>query len=619
MSLRTKLLLAQAPMALILVIISAFSVWMVSFLGSHSQTILKDNYRSVLAAQRMKEAIERMDSAALFLIAGRRDKGLSQAAQYRPLFESELQVQENNITEPGEREVTQRLREFWNDYQQKFDRCQKMSDAEAARQFYFGELEPAFEKVKNAADEILAMNQDAMVRKSNDVRRTAERMNNITIGAVMVALVLGLVLSAMLTQRLLRPLSQLSHATKSLGEGNFNARANLQGNDELAQLARDFNSMADRLLQYRNSSLGELLQAQLAMQAAIDSLPDPVVIFGVGGDVSNVNRPAESLLGFGSELGAKDSQSNVDPSVREVLDRMRAHVLSGKGAYTPKGFDEAFRARTTEGERYFLPRAIPVYESRAGIVGATVILQDVTRLRRFSELKDDLVATVAHEFRTPLTSLRMAIHLCLEQMVGPLTEKQSDLLHAAREDCERLQSMVDDILDLSRIKEGQIEMHRRPISVASLVHGAIEAHRAAAELKNVRLGASNQTSDGEVMVDPERVTLVFSNLINNAICHTPSGGSIDVRALPTDGVVRFEVSDTGEGILPEHQRYLFERYFRVPGSNSKGAGLGLSIAKEMVEAHGGQIGVKSERGKGSTFWFTIPSAHREESRGGSRA
>ncbi len=201
------------------------------------------------------------------------------------------------------------------------------------------------------------------------------------------------------------------------------------------------------------------------MQAAIDSLPDPVVIFGVEGDVSNVNRPAETLLGFGSELGAKDSQSNVDPSVREVLDRMRAHVLSGKGAYTPKGFEEAFRARTTEGERYFLPRAIPVYESKAGIVGATVILQDVTRLRRFSELKDDLVATVAHEFRTPLTSLRMAIHLCLEQMVGPLTEKQSDLLHAAREDCERLQSMVDDILDLSRIKEGQIEMHRRPISL----------------------------------------------------------------------------------------------------------------------------------------------------------
>jgi len=615
MSLRTKLLLAQVPIALILIIISGLSVWMVASLGSHSQMILKDNYRSVLAAQRMKEAIERMDSAALFIVAGRPDKALPQITQNRPRFESELKVQEGNITEPGEREVTQRLRQFWNDYREKFDRLEKMNNAEGAKQFYFGELEPAFERVKNAADEILALNQDAMLRKSNEVRRTAERMNNITIIAVIAALVLGLVLSTTLTQRLLRPLSVLSQATQRLGEGKFEARANLEGNDELAQLARDFNAMADKLSQYRNSSLGELLQAQLAMQAAIDSLPDPVVIFGVEGEIRSVNRVAETLLGFPSELGTRDPLIQIDPSVRAVLERMRVHVLSGKGAYTPKGFEESVRARTPDGERYFLPRAIPVYEERAGIVGATVILQDVTRLRRFNELKDDLVATVAHEFRTPLTSLRMAIHLCLEQLVGPITEKQSDLLHAAREDCERLQSMVDDILDLSRVQAGQIEMHRRPLSVASLVHVAIEAHRAAAELQKVRLSASLPDSDDQVMVDPERVALVFSNLINNAIRHTPSGGIVDVRVRSVDGLMRFEVSDTGEGIPREHQRYIFERYYRVPGSNSKGAGLGLSIAKEMVEAHGGEIGVESEVGRGSTFWFTIPRAVQDESKG----
>jgi len=615
MSLRTKLLLAQIPLGVVLIIISVLSVTLISKLGSHSQTILKDNYRSVLAAQRMKEAIERMDSAALFIIAGRPDKGLPQAAQNRPLFEAELKVQEGNITEPGEAEVTTRLRVLWTEYQRKFDHLVELKDPQASRQFYFTELEPGFEKVKNTADEILALNQDAMVRKSNDVQRAAERMNNITIGAVVAAVILGLFLSTLLTQRILRPLSQLSQATKSLGEGNFNARANLHGNDELAQLARDFNSMADRLSQYRNSSLGELLQAQLAMQAAIDSLPDPVVIFGVGGDVTNVNRTAETLLGFGAELSTKNAQQNVDASVREILDRMRAHVLGGKGAYNPKGFEEAFRARTTDGERYFLPRAIPVYESRAGIVGATVILQDVTRLRRFNELKDDLVATVAHEFRTPLTSLRMAIHLCLEQLVGPLTEKQSDLLHAAREDCERLQAMVDDILDLSRIKAGEVEMHCRPTSVAALVHNAMEAHRAAAELQKVRLCASIADGDDQVMADPERLGLVFSNLISNAIRHTPSGGAIDVRVQPNNGLIRFEVADTGEGIPQEHQRHIFERYYRVPGSNSKGAGLGLSIAKEMVEAHGGEIGVESEPGRGSTFWFTVPKFVQDESKG----
>src|ERR1051325_2446740 len=216
MSLRTKLLLAQAPMALILVIISALSVWMVSNLGTHSQTILKDNYRSVLAAQRMKEAIERMDSAALFIVAGRVDKGGPQAAQYRPLFETELKVQESNITEPGEKEVTGRLRASWMEYQRKFNQLAQIGSPASGREFYFIELEPSFEKVKNTADEILALNQDAMVRKSNDVRRTAERMNNITIGAVLVALFFGLFLSTLLTQRLLRPLSLLSQATKRL-------------------------------------------------------------------------------------------------------------------------------------------------------------------------------------------------------------------------------------------------------------------------------------------------------------------------------------------------------------------------------------------------------------------
>ena len=411
MSLRTKLLLAQIPLGVVLIIISVLSVTLISKLGSHSQTILKDNYRSVLAAQRMKEAIERMDSAALFIIAGRPDKGLPQAAQNRPLFEAELKVQEGNITEPGEAEVTTRLRVLWTEYQRKFDHLVELKDPQASRQFYFTELEPGFEKVKNTADEILAMNQDAMVRKSNDVQRAAERMNNITIGAVVAAVILGLFLSTLLTQRILRPLSQLSQATKSLGEGNFNARANLHGNDELAQLARDFNSMADRLSQYRNSSLGELLQAQLAMQAAIDSLPDPVVIFGVGGDVTNVNRTAETLLGFGAELSTKNAQQNVDASVREILDRMRAHVLGGKGAYNPKGFEEAFRARTTDGERYFLPRAIPVYESRAGIVGATVILQDVTRLRRFNELKDANLVRIAFLPRSQVA-------VCLEIVYG---------------------------------------------------------------------------------------------------------------------------------------------------------------------------------------------------------
>jgi len=269
MNLYKKLLLAQAPIAAALAIVGVFSVIVVSYLGSHSQTILKDNYRSVLAAQRMKEAIERMDSAALFIVAGQRKKALEQADKNRPIFENELKIQEGNITESGEKEFTEQLRAAWTDYQKKFEQLQNTANSEEARQLYFSDLESAFYRVKTAADQILAVNQDTMVRKSDEVIKTAERMNAITITVALAALVLGLFVSSLLTRRMLRPLSALSEATHRLGEGHFDARARVHGNDELARVAHDFNAMAARLAEYRKSSLGELLQQRLEVAAKL--------------------------------------------------------------------------------------------------------------------------------------------------------------------------------------------------------------------------------------------------------------------------------------------------------------------------------------------------------------
>jgi signal transduction histidine kinase len=302
----------------------------------------------------------------------------------------------------------------------------------------------------------------------------------------------------------------------------------------------------------------------------------------------------------------------VSADVRFVLERVRGHVLGGKGPYAPKGFEEAVCVPSTDGDHYFLPRATPVYAEQGGITGATVILQDVTRLRRFDELKNDLVATVAHEFRTPLTSLRMAIHLCLEEVAGPVTEKQADLLYAAREDCERLQAIVDELLDLARMQAGRVELQPLPTSATSLVEAAIDAHCSLAAGRDLQLEALVHPDTGEVLVDRDRLQIVFANLLTNAIRHTPAGGRIEVRAKPTNGAVRFEVADTGEGIPREHRQQIFEKFYRVPGAASGSAGLGLSIAKEIVEAHGGEIGVESEIGRGSTFWFTLPLAATTE-------
>ncbi|MGE6762657.1 ATP-binding protein [Corallococcus interemptor] len=606
MTLRSRLLLAQAPLVLALLLLGATAVVTLARVGRSGQQVLEDNYRSVLATQRITEQLERMDSAALFIIAGERERGLTQQAAQRPPLETELGVQQGNITEPGEAEATQRLRTAWSKYREAFDAFLQERDVEAARTRYFASLSPAFQEAKAAASSVLALNQDAMVRKNDRLRQQSERVNTLMVLAVVAALGVGLFFTTSLVQRALRPVSVLSQAVRRLGQGDVEARAVVEGRDEIASLARDFNTMAERLGQYRKSSLGELLQAQAVSQAAIDSLPDPVLVLGAEGGLLNVNAAAEQALRLRLDEGG-DALGRVEPEVREVLERVRAHVVGGRGAYQPRGYEEAVRVDASpEGVRWLLPRGSPVHGETGDVVGATLILQDVTRLRRFDELKNDLVATVAHEFRTPLTSLRMAIHLVAEGVVGQVTEKQADLLFAAREDCERLQGIVDDLLDLSRIQSGQLQLDVREVRTEELVEQALSAQRALAEDRGVRLSQSLSPDVETVRVDPDRLQLVLGNLVGNGVKHTPQGGEVSVHVSREGTHVRFEVRDTGEGIPAPEQARIFEKFYRAPGAPAGGAGLGLSIARDIVQAHGGELGVVSTPGQGSTFWFTLP-------------
>jgi len=602
MTLRAKLLAAQAPLVLVLVVFGFATAKTLTALGNSPELILKDNYRSVLAAERMLGALERLQDVALARATGRPADDRA-AARLAEGFEGELSAQEHNITEAGEEVVTRRLRERWMRYRGAFEQIARSAPA-AGLSRYFEVLDPAAERVRDAASEILALNQDAMGRKSDGARRLAERNVTIVVGTTIAVLVLGLVSSLALTARLLRPLKVLSATVRRIGEGDLEARARVEGKDEIAALAQEFNTMADGLGEYRRSSLGELLQAQQASQAAIDSLPDPVVVVDAAGAVINLNGAAESMLHIGAG-GAGASVAALEPELRAVVERVREHVASGRGAYVPHGFEEAVRVSSPEGDRHLLPRATPLYSEQGGVVGTTIVLQDVTRLMRFDELKNDLVATVAHEFRTPLTSLRMAIHLCAQELVGPLTEKQADLMAAAREDCERLQSIVDDLLDLSRIQAGRMSLEVAPLDAGGLLEAAAGSLRSAAEAAGVLLAVSPPATPLAVQADPERAQLVLTNLLANAVRHTPAGGRVEVQTSVAGELVRFEVRDTGEGIAREHQDRIFEKFYRVPGAHSGGVGLGLYIAREIVHAHGGEVGVESEPGRGSTFWFTL--------------
>jgi len=611
-TLRTHLLIAQSPLAVALAAVAVLSVVTSNALGRAGERILSDNYRSVLAAQRMKESIERLDSGALFVVIGERERGLVLGREHRPAFEAELQVEERNITEPGEAEAARRLREAWTEYQSDYDRFLAAPE-DQLRQMYLDALQPGFVRVKAAADEILAINQDAMVLKSTRLRRQAELVETAVVVGVLAALVLGLLAAAALTARALRPVAVLGQSVRRLGQGDYAVRARVPegGGSEITQLARDFNAMAESLQRYRDSSLGELLEAQLAAQATIDSLPDPVVVFDIKGKVANANRAAEQILGI---RGSDGHLGSAPPEVRERVERIRDEVLSGAATVQPRGFEDALLVESSDGNRALLPRANRVSSDEGQLLGATVLLQDITRLRRFDELKDDLVATVAHEFRTPLTSLRMAIHLLAEQTVGSLSEQQLDLVSAAREECDRLQGIVDDLLDLARIRSGRLELHPRELSTEVVLGQALREVRDGADQRSVPIELDIRPGAERLVADPDRIDLALNNLLANAVQHGPAGRPVVVRALRVDGGVRIEVRDDGPGIAPEHQARLFEKFYRVPGSEPGGAGLGLSIVRDVVEAHGGKVGVRSAPGAGTVFWLELPDT---EAGGGS--
>ncbi len=606
MKLRSKLRLALFPLVATTALTGVFAFATVSTLATRAAAILKDNQRSILAAQKMLDAVARVDGALVDVLLQRDGAAQAVARDQLLRLERELRIQESNITEPDEALVTQELRAAATRYVETTQHLLTLAAGPAWPAVYSTQARPALERVNTALQRVLDINQDAVVRKSMEAQDAASTIRTLLVWFLLLTLVLGIYGTERWTSRLLRPLQSVTQAARSLGNQDFNARAPVLGDDEIAELTREFNAMAQRLSVYQSSTLGELLAAQRSAQAAIDSLPDPVVTFDAQGRLVNANQVAEELLRL--KLGDQQPLANLPPQLRQAMERARDHVRSGKGPVLPRGYEDAVSVTLAEQERHLLPRAAPVHDEDGKVVGVTLVMQDVTRLRRFDELKNNLVATVAHEFRTPLTSLRMAIHLCLDGVVGDLNDKQRDLLGAARQDCERLQAMVDDLLDLSRIEGGALVVSTRPVEVSYLFTNALAAHQGDAVNRNIRLVQEEDRLLPAVTVDPERMSLVFDNLINNALRYTPAGGTVTLRARRAGPHVRFEVQDTGPGVEPQYQARIFEKFFRVPTQEKQGAGFGLFIAREVVLAHGGTMGVDSTPGQGACFWFTLPVA-----------
>lgn len=615
-TLRYKLLLGLAPLLAIMIGLGVWAVAILDHLGGRIDVILRENYESVLAAEGMKEALERMDSAAQFAINGQDERARKQFETFRPVFRQNLEKGQRNVTLPGEQELTDRLAANYAKYLEQNREFYGLPAVppRARTDAYYGGLYPTFLELKNDADRVLEVNQANMRAEDLMARREAARSRRVLILAVLGAAAVATAVGLGLGRSILEPIGAVTRAARAVASGDLDQVVPATTRDELGELATAFNTMARTIREYRQAGTARLLRAQKTAQATIDSIPDPVVVIDPTGSVERANPAARRILGVApSENGAVPWAP--PPQIRGPLDE----VLGGRADFLPTGLDHALCLRDDGQERFFLPRVLSIRGDHEGTLGAAVVLSDVTKFRLVDQLKSDMVSTVSHELKNPLTGLQMAIHLLLEEVIGPLNAKQTELLLGARQDSDRLLGMVNDLLDLTRIEQGRVTLDLKPVAPADLVSGAVGRFESRAEDAGIRLKGAVGFGLPPVLADRERVSHVFDNLIANALAHTPRGGTIDLaaevlaagegRGQPQAGHVRFSVTDSGEGIPPQHLGHVFDRFFRVPGGRATGgAGLGLAIAREVVVAHGGAIDVTSRPGAGTTFTFTLPVA-----------
>jgi len=599
MSIRTKLIWVFGGFILILAVVALVTFHTLSESSTVIDRIMRENYNSVEACYKMKDASERLDYLGEVSLWEKPTDLQRQNDEAIGVLERNLKLQQGKVTLPGERELTDRLTELWLSYHRELDGFYRLVNSGAPpRDLYRNTLLPRSQAFRDTAQKILELNLNDMVAADGQAHLKAAHTRTIMLLLLTSGILVALGFLVLAGPNIWGPITRLTQSVSEIQKGNLDLVVGAPSRDEIGQLAEAFNKMAATLREVRRSDRAQLLRTQKSTLLALNSLQDAVAICDLGGKVEMANEGAQRLYGLNPE-------ATLTTVGNEKFIQLFQKACQEEHPILPKGYDTAIQIFLEEEEHFFLPEAIPIFDERRQLMGVTLMLAEVTRLRRLDEVKNGLISTVSHELKTPLTSVRLAIYLLLSEKIGPLSVKQSEVLEAARQDSDRIYRVIEDLLDISRIESGSAEMQLQTVIVESLLLQVTEKVRPAFKDHGIALTLEAPAEAPAVLADPQRISLVFDNLLSNALKYTPRGGEVRVSARTADGMVQFMVEDTGIGIAPEYLPRLFDKFFRVPGQEQVDSGLGLTIAKEIVVAHGGRIEVASQPGKGTRFTFTV--------------
>lgn len=407
-----------------------------------------------------------------------------------------------------------------------------------------------------------------------------------------VAIILTTIFAFFLSTRIAAPLRKMKEAAFEVARGKFDTKVPILTHDEIGELATAFNQMG-RQLKFNMSALS---QEKEQLSSILSSMADGVITFNRDGTILITNPPADRFLQYWYyEMGGISTDSEaIPPEVTDLFEQAVDTEAEQVGEISFQG-------------RHWVILVSPLYSNRF-IRGAVAVLRDMTEERQLDKMRQDFIANVSHELRTPISMLQGYSEAIVDDIAESQEEKK-EMAKVIYDESLRMGRLVNELLDLARMEAGHLQLTMEDVNITSFINRIIHKFQGLAKDNEIQLYAEIENETTTISFDPDRIEQVLTNLIDNAIRHTPKGGSVKLNVTSDDKGITIRVKDSGTGIPDEDLPFVFERFYKADKARTRGragTGLGLAIAKNIIDAHRGHISVQSKQDHGTTFSFLLP-------------
>ena len=587
MNIKTKISLGLFFLFTVILIEGGISIYYLTEISDDAKNIIKANYESIEYMQGMTAALDSLQKDSTSILR----------------LKKNLKAQEGNVTELGEMEETIQL-------------------GNLVKELNSGYSDSLAREIRYSIFKITNLNLKAIIHKNAIADETAHQATTYLGVIVVICFLISFSFIVNFPGYIANPIAQLTSSIKAIANRNYEERLEFNRSDEFEELAQAFNSMAEKMDEYEHSNLANLLFEKKRIETIINRMNDPVIglddkryiIFANTEAIELLNKKEEELVGhYAPDVAVTNDL------LRRLIQDIAIHNLGGNGAISSGGSvekqDKPIKIFAHGKESYFTREIIPISITHTGEkkpvhIGTVILLKNITPFKELHLAKTNFIATISHELKTPIASLQMGAKLLQDSRVGSLNDEQSRIVQTVNDETQRLMKITGELLDMAQVETGNIKLNLTSVPANDVIEQAYEAVKFQAEQRHIQLHVDTLNKPFFVQADKDKTVWVLINFLTNAIRHSPENGEVFVRCVIEKERVRFSVKDSGMGIEPKHLEKIFDRFYRVPGSDpKKGTGLGLSICKEFIEAQRGTVAVQSEMGKGSDFSFSLLQAH----------